>query len=271
MGNRILSNIFYKIFQRSIEGRIRNSFSKEGYKKIAYSEDVDIFIAGYPKSGNTWFQNLLTCMLLESTSENITPKLVSELIPDVHARTHYKRILPRMFFKTHDLPKPHHKKVIHLIRDGRDAYVSYYHYLNLNKKKKMTLKELTDQEDTLFPSSWKTHTEAWMENPYKAEILTVRYEDLKSDHRTELIKIMEFAGISVRHELLDEIYAKNTVDALRNKVSKHGWDYFKSYGQNSPKFFRKGVVGDYKKEMSDELVSEFNKKNFEALKAFKYI
>jgi hypothetical protein len=55
--------------------------------------------------------------------------LVQDLIPDVYYKRFYRRHLTPTFFKTHDLPRPQSRRVIYLVRDGRDAMVSYFHHL----------------------------------------------------------------------------------------------------------------------------------------------
>jgi hypothetical protein len=54
---------------------------------------------------------------------------VQDLVPDVYYTKFYKRYFTPTFFKTHDLPKPQHRRVIYLVRDGRDAMVSYFHHI----------------------------------------------------------------------------------------------------------------------------------------------
>jgi len=112
--------------------KINNTFQLKNYTPIEDVYENDFFIAAFPKSGITWMQNLLVGILLDSTSIFLTPKLVNEIIPDLHAKTFYKRFFKNMFFKTHSLPEKQFKKVLHLVRDGRDAMVSY-HKMGVNK------------------------------------------------------------------------------------------------------------------------------------------
>ena len=124
----------------------RTIISSEQYLPINETQKDDIFIAAYPKSGVTWMQNLIACLLLGANPDKITPRIVNELVPDVHAKKYYKRFFSRMIFKTHFLPQPEYRKVIHLIRDGRDSLVSYYHYNKLNGKKGYSLDEMINKK-----------------------------------------------------------------------------------------------------------------------------
>ena len=256
----------------SVDASVAQLISKEGYSSVNDTADHDVFIAGYPKSGNTWVQNLVSGLLLDSTSEFITPRLVNELVPDVQAKKYYKRFFDTMVFKTHELPKKQFKKVIHLVRDGRDALVSYYKMgVNKSADYPYTLEDMIIEGKGLNPSKWHVHTAQWLDNPFDAEIITVRYEDLLTNGLLELKKVCEFLGIVRSDEQITRVLENNTISALRNKVEKHGIDNDHTW-TNKPisAFFRKGVIGDYKNEMSEELIKAFNEESSKELKHFNY-
>ena len=83
-------------------------------------------MVGYPKSGNTWMQNLLAGIMYGIDGRYSPDKLVQELIPDLDYKVIYKRISDKMLFKTHDLPKSTYNNIIYLVRDPRDVMASYY-------------------------------------------------------------------------------------------------------------------------------------------------
>src|SRR5207253_2761977 len=89
----------------------------------------DVVVVGYPKSGNTWFQILLAGAVFGVDTTVAPPGLVSQLVPDLQSRRSYRRLTTPMFFKSHDLPRPEFRRVVQLLRDGRDVMVSYVHHL----------------------------------------------------------------------------------------------------------------------------------------------
>ncbi len=221
---------------------------------ISEYNNEDIFIAGYPKSGNTWLKTLIASILLETSTSRLTPTLVNEVIPDVHGKKYYKRYFPITFFKTHHLPQPNYKKVIHLVRDGRDAMVSYYKMeSHKTSNDSITLEDMVKNGERLFPSKWFYHTRKWIENPFNSEILVVKYEDLKENPFNELKRICSFSNLKIEDDLLSKIIKQNEIDSMRNRFSKYGVENEKMFKNNDISlFFRKGNIGDYKKEMSEE-------------------
>lgn len=243
------------------------------FSSIDDMKENDIFIAGFPKSGNTWVQGIITGLLLDSTSELLTRKLINEIVPDVHVKKYFKRFFNIMVFKTHNLPRPEYKRVIHLVRDGRDAMVSYY-YMGKNKNLNfpLTLTDMVVEGKGLYPSKWFYHSKEWIKNPFNAEIMLLKYEDLHLFPLREMKRITEFIGLELPDDRLMAIYESNNIDVVRSKVAKFGMDNQNTW-KNKPitSFFRKGEVGNFQNEMSDELVDYFNKEAKKELEYFKYL
>src|SRR5215207_8452882 len=151
---------------------VRNTLASIGFLPIAQVSETDVFIVGYPKSGNTWFQNLV-CSVNFGVHSKFTPdKLIQDLVPDVHAKPYYKRYEAQTFFKTHHLPREEYRRVIYLLRDGRDVMVSYFHFMNALRGNTINLFEFIRDQGNSFRSKWHEHVEAWLSNPYEAEIIT---------------------------------------------------------------------------------------------------
>lgn len=271
---RQLIIFLFKIFK--INERLKKISDKiikeQNFVPIIETKDEDVFIAGFPKSGNTWMQNLITGLILDCNSERITPQLVSEFVPDEHAKKYYKRIYPIMVFKTHNLPNKRYKKVIHLIRDGRDAMISYHKMeINRNKNYKYSLKEMIVEGKGVFPVKWHIHTRMWTENPFNSDIITIKYEDLLMEPLPSLQKICDFLKIEMNDKRMMEIYDANNIIKLRNKVSNYGWDYDYVYtNKKSDSFFRKGTSGNYKEELDSLLLEYFVQESKDELELYGY-
>lgn len=272
---KILKNIVKKAIKldKRVNNKVTDIIKNNDLSPINKTEDHDIFVAGFPKSGNTWVQNLVTGILLDSISYRITPKLVSEIVPDVHAKQFYKRIFPVMVFKTHDLPNIKYKRVIHLVRDGRDAMLSYYKMeVNRDKSFKYSLADMIKEGKGVYPAKWYMHTNLWLENKYNAELITLKYEDLLNRPLKAMKKLSDFLKVEITEERLDAIYKANHINILRQKVSDYGWDYDYIYkNKTSQSFFRKGTTGSYRNEMNEDLVTFFENESKKELQHFNYI
>jgi len=109
--------------------KLKNLFFNLNIKQSNLIDKADYLLVSYPKSGNTWVRFLLTSYL---TNKPATFHDIAIIIPDDHMVSTYKNNNKRpSIVKTHKilLTEIKKKKIIYLIRDGRDVAVSYYHYL----------------------------------------------------------------------------------------------------------------------------------------------
>lgn len=236
---------------------------------INRTDPADIFITGYPKSGNTWMQNLIAGVAYNLDPENLSDSQILDLIPDVHACRHYRRHQTPMYFKTHHLPRPEYRRVIYLLRDGRDVMVSYYHHLRALNGDAVDFSEIVRTGRLLSPSKWHDHVNAWRSNPFGAEIVTVRYEDLLENPASELRRVCEFAGIERSPEVLESVSRNSSFSKMREKEEKSGWA--DPRWPKSRFFVRRGEAGSFKDEMPEEVLSVFMAQAGDTLRACNYL
>jgi hypothetical protein len=226
----------------------------------------DVFIVGFPKSGNTWFQDLVMSVMYGVSPAYAPPTLAQELVPDVHWKPFYRRHATPMFFKSHHLPRPEYKRVVYLIRDGRDAMVSYFHYIKALEGTADFMELVKTARD--LPCKWHVHVESWLANPFSAEMLVIKYEDLKSDTAAELERFCKFAGVERDYAFLETAARETRFEKMQRKemrlgVGNPGWPKDKL-------FRRRGVVGSYKDEMSPEVQAAFTAEAGEMLRKVGY-
>ena len=256
------------IIRNKVQQEVDRILRELNYQPInEFNPDKDIFVVSYPKSGATWMQCLMTGLLLGMDTRYLSDKLTHEIYPDIHMKSYYKRFYEFNFFKTHNLPKPEYKNVIYIVRDGRDALVSYY---NMNKTLgiDVTLEEMVIEGKSLFPSPWHIHVRQWINNPYQANILYIKYEDLIYQPEQQLKRIMDFTHISRDENIVKQIIEGCSFQQMKNKEQKWG-----SENKNWPKdksFFRKGKIGTFKQEMPGNLIEIFEKNAGEELKHWGY-
>jgi len=228
-----------------------DAFCPPGFSRIGDCKTDDVFIAGYPKSGHTWLQEIVACLQYGLAIGRSPDSLVQELVPDVRFKKYYKRFKSPVVFKTHDLPHPRHRRVINIVRDGRDVMCSYKAFLE-NLGQTYSLDKMISTGAGLFPCFWHDHVNAWLDNPYDAAILLVRYEDMKFDTVHQLHRISQFLELNVSIDEYESIASETTVGKMQLRERKFGWDNTK-WPKDKP-FVRNGVVGGFRNELSNEQI-----------------
>ena len=186
----------------------------------------------------------------------LTPdRLVQELVPDLHHKQFYKRIATPMYFKTHHLPRPEYRRVVYLVRDGRDTLVSNYHHARALVGTSVDFGEMVREGRYLFPCRWHEHVEQWLENPFGAAMMTIRYEDLRRAPALELQRFCDFVGLKRKSAFLQKVADAASFENARRKEIAQGWD---NPAWPKDRFFvRRGVVGSFKDEMPTALLHDF--------------
>jgi hypothetical protein len=158
---------------------------------------------------------------------NCTRDTVPQIVPDIHwgDRSVCDDLVRPRFIKSHIPYVPEYPKVVYIARDGRDVAVSYYYYY-------MRLERL--DEGTPFSrflpefhrgrvmfGSWSEHVDSWLDSGLE-QLLVVRYEDIKTDPKGELLRIVEFAGLPPDERLADLAVEKSTFKKWQSSEKQAG-------------------------------------------------
>lgn len=240
-----------------------------GVQSINETKENDVFLVGFPKSGNTLMQHIIAHLVYGINGE-VSRSMVNLIVPDIYANSHYFRFNDRCYFKSHDLPKPNYKKIIYVMRDGREALLSYYHMMN-NMGKPVKLENLYSGKIKLFDATWSEHIEEWEKNPYQADMLWLRYEDLKTNKINELQRICEFLNIERNKKELEKVVEFTSLKHMKGMEEKEDWQKMKSKNNfNTGSFIRKGNNDSHKLEVSENILKHFVKNNDGILKKYNY-
>ncbi len=189
-----------------------------------------VWLASYPRSGNTFVRIVLNDIFglrTRSTGAGDAPVFsphpgVIEAVghvddfsasPDwiAHARASDDIHI----VKTHE-PALTDDPAIYIVRDGRSAIVSYYHYIRDVESQPVSMNAVIDGD--VYAGSWSEHFVTW--DPLRRpQTLLLRYEDIANDHAALIGSLEGFLGV-----------ARKT-SATRSFASLH---------TIFPSFFRKG-------------------------------
>ena len=162
------------------------------------------------------------------------------------------------FVKTHDLPSSDDFPALYLVRDGRDALVSYAHFILSFENKEpaldhsnfdQVLRELIVHKASF--GGWGPHVFAWAEHR-RAVTQVVKFEELIEDPVRSLTEALDAIGFRARGHNAESI---PTFETLRELM---------------PAFFRRGRVGAWMDEMSSDLHELFWLHHGDAMAAMDY-
>ncbi|MBQ0841256.1 MAG: sulfotransferase domain-containing protein [Gammaproteobacteria bacterium] len=234
--------------------------------------DKDIFLVSYPKSGNTWLRFLLAHYIKGGKVDLLESNLI---IPDVHynSKDITTTLSPRII-KTHELFKPKYKRVVYIVRDGRDVAVSYfYHLKKFNRLRADTtfsdflLAFIDGELDSIGP--WGEHVNGWLDGA--KDLILIRYEDMLTNPECVLENVVKFCGLEFdKKKILDSVKTYS-LEELKKIETRQFYDV-KELATSDPKiyFFRKGVAGDWANHFNEEDSIKFNKSFFKTMNRLGY-
>lgn len=150
-----------------------------------------VWLSSFPRSGNTFLRTVLAqCFGLKSAS-----LYVHDLGDDPQVERmagHIEQQNGRIDFgpqslhlvKTHGAPI-NDAPAIYIVRDGRDATISLYHFL----KGRVPLEDIATGKSAF--GSWAAHLAAWTPE-HRPQTLFLRYEELATDLSTSIDRIAGF-------------------------------------------------------------------------------
>ena len=218
---------------------IKGQGSSRWLPNTVYPDDV--FIVSYPKSGNTWLRFLIANIL--KPHEEINFHTVHNYVPEVGKQEKIIDNLQRpRVMKSHSLYIREYPKVIYLIRDGRDVYVSYYFHRLKQLPVDYTFREFLMRQDH-YPCTWGQHVSSWLIKRSSSKFLIVKYEDLIADCLKQLKRITNFLSLEPTEDQIKLAMKKSSFDNMRRLELEKG----RLYKDHGPKIFmRKGKTGDWK-------------------------
>src|ERR1700736_2440513 len=177
----------------------------------------DLFIVSYPRSGNTWIRFLLANLL--APHETITFRNIEDYVPDIHkSASSLSGWQGRRFLKAHLPYYDSYPRFIYIYRDGRDALVSYYHYVT---EKKVFAGNFGDFVFSPLASkfgSWREHVGVALDFAYAHadRVLLLQYEHMLEQPAECAAKAAAFAGLVRDDPLLLSAVAKSSFDQLKS-------------------------------------------------------
>ena len=212
----------------------------------------DIFVAAYPRSGQTLTQMILYQL---TTDGSMDIRHISEVSPWFE-RTMAKGVRDLDSFDSPRILKTHlpyrmvpkgGRRYIYVVRDGSDVAVSYYHMQRSYGRFKGSFEKF-------FPlylrgrirwGSWFRHVAQWKANRRDLPILYLSFEEMITDLEGTVSKIAKFCEISIPPTEMPRILERCSFAFMKQHEEKfeHHTERLLEQGSIRGKFIREGRAG----------------------------
>ena len=161
--------------------------------------------------------------------------------------------------------------VIHVVRDPRNVVTSIKNHFSLNTEEesvkmicdKFNWTGLSNNEVPQLLSSWENHYNSWKRFP--KNYLLVKYEDMISDTKKEIFKIVDFLSnffeFNKSENIINEIIKNTSFENLKdleNKGKFKGNSFNKITGKKNT-FFNLGPKNNWRKFLKKENIIKIEK------------
>lgn len=161
---------------------------------------------------------------------------------------------------------------IHFVRNPLDVAVSLANHclfslddaINMMGDETHVLRHFFVHQPLL---SWSMHVKSWWEAK-DLDVLLLRYEDMVLDTHASFTKATQFLGLDVTQSMIEKAISHASFNKLKAFEIQHG---FIEKPPRVKSFFRKGMIGDWKKELSHEQVQRIIKDHGEMMQVFGYL
>ena len=283
---------------------------------MSEQEGKIIWLASYPKSGNTWLRIFLSNLmsgkdepvdinllqggpiasarpvfdeLIGIESSHLTKEEIDFYLPKAHS-LRASKLTNVQFVKSHDaytlnesgvpiIPEDATFKAIYLLRNPLDVCVSFAHHAGHSNYTKM-LKGMNNPKYVLANSkkspnnqlhqkmgTWSDHVRSW-QNGMPTKTLMIRYEDMKHNSLETFSKIVKFSELEYSQEAIEQALEFSSMSKLQEQEKEKG---FRERLAKSKSFFRKGVTGSWRDELTDEQAQLIIEQHKDVMEEFGYL
>lgn len=222
-----------------------------------------IIANGAIKSGSTWLYNILEQIV--PCSNSIPIEYQNEgpwKEPSIHPHKLDKLLYELDYHNTNYVVKNHYGTinlrdkilchsdvyVFDIRRDYRDVLVSYYYHIILRDKYDQVFKIYYWTIGRKLINEVQSYHRLWDIN--SPQVYCSSYEKLHMGFESEILNIAEIIGIQLSKQQIIDIKDATTINKLRRKYNEE---------DEEQKFFRKGIISDWKNHMSRSMIKDSEK------------
>ena len=269
-----------------------------------------VWLASYPKSGNTWVRLFIANYIMNSETPvpiNQLPRFgsgdsvlhqyraVGGAAVDLNDPRNSLRLRDRVLrgivsnnadinlVKTHNkrtiangvavIPPQYTRSAIYVMRNPLDVVVSYARHYGMSLADTVTA--ICHKDNALAPDassvasflgSWSDHVASWTSKS-SYPTLVLRYEDLLASPVDSFEKVVTHLNMTPDAQRLERAIQHSGFDELQRQEQAQG---FVETSHKSKQFFVAGTKGQWRDQLSPELVKQVRQYNKKLMKQYGY-
>ncbi|CAG2109010.1 unnamed protein product [Medioppia subpectinata] len=219
---------------------------------------TDIWLCGYMKSGNTWLSEIVSLIMADGVVDRVRERPITERVPNIFIVDNDRcnsvwfegLIDPRItvnHLELKYLPRFEGKegKMIYIVRNPKDVCVSLYRFQHMTKSRAIDWDEMYGffLDGHLIIGDWLSHvTDFWL--AYGT-----------GNHP------------SFTAETVANITTHCSLRTMRDNPMANQSDLMTRVGKPGAQFVRKGIIGDWRRHMTDTQSALFDERFGQQLRA----
>ena len=258
-----------------------------------------IWLASYPKSGNTLLRSMLSAYLFSNDgifNFKLLPKIKQFPYNDILERLgikseEFNEIIKNSirgqelfnkkntvgFLKTHNMLFNYEKKypftnlentlgVVYIVRDPRNVALSYSRHLDIDIEEAVKFITSGKALKNDIMGNWSENYQSWKAFMKHNKYLLIKYEDLITNREETFLKILKFIyslrniNFSIDTNKLKNVIETTSLDNLKKLEQKDTFnESAKDSSGNKINFFDKGGKRNWSKELSQDMKVQLEK------------
>ena len=237
----------------------------------------DVFLASFPRSGNTWLRAIFGALAVQRPIKSIEE--LDCIVPEdevpvarwrlASASLYFVKTHASYLWKRQDFALA--RGLIYVVRDPRDVVLSHYHYLRGFHDYVDELPAFIDDwlAGRIFPGSWSQHVRSWTDSgPSRhPRLVTVRYEDLRQNCEGEIGRLCRLLSLPYPQ---DQIHSAVEQATLAEMKKKEAGGMRLGEQRRGFSFINQGNVGGWQTALTPALLARLERDCSDGMTRFGY-
>lgn len=244
---------------------LRRNFSLTIAHALVRNRKTDRYIVSYPRSGSTWLRTILGAIMNPETG--FEPDTFNRILPGVSGtRLPLIWALPDpRIIHSHTTFRTGISKAVFVVRDGRDAIVSYYHFTTTRIGIKVSFGKWFELYcRRWYGPRWHDNVEGWLSIGSKQledNLMVVKFEDLKADPLGRVQSVADFLGLPSQRDLVGHAIEMASIEQAKKREARE----LGNLQNNNQSFYRGGKSGQYHDYLQGKIYDRFMRMSTRAM------